>query len=478
MTKTNMGNKDLPRIALLTFHDARERMYLRRKSMVDEEIEKIHSTLDGCANFAVEQEVRFQNSIIDITNTINNNHIHACILHVPTWVNPNIVISTANLVEKPLLVLGNKRPETASMVGWLAACGGLDEIDKKYKRVMGSANDPKVARSLQAFVRAAYTYYKLKGQRFGLFGVRALGMYTASHDPNQWQQLFGIDTEVFDQAEIIRIAESLPGEDVDKFQSWLLERIGLVDYDGTTFTPEKLEKQIRSYLATRQIVEKENLSFTGIKCQTEMSDGYCLQCLNIAMLNDPNDERGPKPVVPTACESDANGALTMQFLSLLSGGEPTSLMDIKLFREEDQVLVIANCGGLATSLSSNEKSPEAYLKNVELHPHLFGEAGGAATQLIVAPGPVTLARLVRVAGKYRMMILPGETIPATKEELKPTGWSWPHAFVKIPLDLIRFLEIGASNHLHLVRGNYIEELKELCRLFEIDYEIPVLEQVQ
>lgn len=474
MTQTTSKNTELPRIALLTFHDARERMYLRRKAMVDEEMEKIHRALDGYAQFVVDQEVRFQNSIIDIADTINNSHIYACILHVPTWVNPNIVISTANLVEKPLLVLGNKRPETASMVGWLAACGGLDEIDRKFQRVMGSADDPEVANALRSFIRATYTYYKLKGQRFGLFGVRALGMYTASHDANQWQRLFGIDTEVFDQAEIVQIAESLPVEEVEKFKSWLLPRIGMVDYDGTTFTPEKLDKQIRSYLATRKIVEKENLSFTGIKCQTELSDGYCLQCLNIAMLNDPYDERGKKPVVPTACESDANGALTMQFLSLLSGGQPATLMDIKLFRETDQVLVIANCGGLATSLASNGTTPEEHLKKVELHPHLFGEAGGAATQLIVAPGPVTLARLVRVAGTYRMMIIPGETIEATKEELKATGWSWPHAFVKTPLDLKKFLEIGASNHLHLVRGNYVSELKELCRLFNIEYEIPVI----
>ena len=474
MTTERNNSKELPRFALLTFHDARERMYLRRKAMVDEEMGKIHQTLDGYANFVVEREVRFLNSIIEIADEINNSHIHGCILHVPTWVNPNVVISTANLIDKPLLVLGNKRPETASMVGWLAACGGLDEIARKYKRLMGSADDPEVAITLRAFVRATYTYYKLKGQRFGLFGVRALGMYTASHDPNQWQRMFGIDTEVFDQAEIVKIAESLPEVEVESFKSWFLPLIGMVDYDGTTFTPEKLDKQIRSYLATRKIVEKEGISFIGLKCQTEMSDGYCLQCLNIAMLNDPYDERGEKPVVPTACESDANGALTMQFLSMLSGGQPATLMDIKLFRETDQVLVIANCGGLATSLASNGKSPEDCLKKVELHPHLFGEAGGAATQLIVAPGPVTLARLVRVAGTYRMMIIPGNTIEANKEELKPTGWSWPHAFVKTPLDLEKFLEIGASNHLHLVRGDFTAELIELCRLFNIEYDIPIL----
>ncbi len=462
-----------PKIALLTFHDGRERMYQKRKAMVDEEVQKIHRALSGNASILIDQEVRFLDSIVEAAKAINSSQLDACIIHVPTWVNPNIVISTANLVERPLLVLGNKRPETASMVGWLAACGGLDEIGKKYKRLMGSADEPEVARQLQAFAKASYTFYALKGQRFGLFGVRSLGMYTASHDPNQWQRLFGIDTEVFDQAEIVRLAETISIEEVDSFRDWFTKRIGGIDFDGTTFTPEKMEKQIRSYLATRQIIEKQKINFTGVKCQTELSDGYCLQCLNIAMLNDPFDEKGPKKVIPTACESDANGALTMQLLSILSGGKPVSLMDIKLFRESDDVLVLANCGGMALSLSSNENNPDEYLKNVEMHPHLFGDAGGGATQFVVAPGPVTVARLVRVAGIYKMFIIPGETINATKTELIPTGWSWPHAFIKMRLDLQRFLQVGASNHLHLVKGDYVSELKELCQLFQIEYEIPL-----
>ncbi len=319
MTSQMKIQNEISRLALITFHDARERMYVKRKAMVEEELNKIYQALDGRVQIVIDQEIRFQDSLIEITKTINNSQIHACILHVPTWVNPNIVVATANLVERPILVLGNKRPETASLVGWLAACGGLDEIGKEYKRLIGSANETQVCIELQAFVQAAYTFYKLKGQRFGLFGVRALGMNTASHDPNQWQKLFGIDTEVFDEAEIIRIADSLPSEQVEEFRLWLTKRIGAINFDGTTFTSEKLDRQIRSYLATRQIVEQENLNFIGIKCQTALSDGYCLQCLNIAMLNDPNDERGHKNVVPTACESDANGALTMQFLSLLSG---------------------------------------------------------------------------------------------------------------------------------------------------------------
>ena len=61
----------------------------------------------------------------------------------------------------------------------------------------------------------------------------------------------------------------------------------------------------------------------------------------------------------------------------------------------------------------------------------------------------------------------GEAVPATRDELKLTGWSWPHAFVKTALTAQRFAEVGGSNHLHSVRGDYLPEMEDLCRLFEI-----------
>jgi len=44
-------------------------------------------------------------------------------------------------------------------------------------------------------------------------------MYTASHDPNQWQRIFGIDTEVYDQFEIVKLGESLTQEQITPFRN-------------------------------------------------------------------------------------------------------------------------------------------------------------------------------------------------------------------------------------------------------------------
>jgi L-fucose isomerase len=461
---------EAPRLALITFQDARERMYQKRKDLVDEELGKIRAALADEVTLAVDAEVRFPGTQKEVALQVNRSQADACVLHVPTWVNPNMVITTANQIERPLLLLGNDRPESASLVGWLAAAGGLEEIARPFKRLFGEVASAEAARTLIAFARAASAKRRLHGQTFGSFGVRSLGMYTASHDPNQWQRIFGVDTEVYDQAEIVNLGESLSGESVAAFRSWLLDRVGYVGYDGTTFTPEKLDKQIRSYLATREIVERDRLDFLGVKCQTELSDGYCLQCVSVAFLNDPYDDRGPKRALPTACESDANGALTMQMLHLLSGGKPVTLMDVKFFRD-DSVLILANCGSMATSLSTGTSNAEESLKHVHLQPHLFGEAGGAATQFLMTPGPITLARLVRKAGTYHMQIIPGESLPASREDMKGTGWSWPHAFVQTRMDFDHFIEIGASNHLHSVLGDYVPELEELCSLYGIEYEV-------
>ena len=48
----------------------------------------------------------------------------------------------------------------------------------------------------------------------------------------------------------------------------------------------------------------------GIKCQQDMSDHFVLQCLGVALLNNPYDADGEKTPIPTSCECDCDGAMT------------------------------------------------------------------------------------------------------------------------------------------------------------------------
>ena len=142
-------------------------------------------------------------------------------------------------------------------------------------------------------------------------------MYSTTVSMQDWQEKFGIDVEHIDQLEIVRRADEIDDEQVEKAYKWLTENVGKVEFNGTSFTPEKLKTQIRHYEATKKIIDENELDFVGVKCHYEMSAHYCTQCLSAAFLNDPYDWDGAKEPFVCACEADSDAALTMQILKLL-----------------------------------------------------------------------------------------------------------------------------------------------------------------
>ena len=58
------------------------------------------------------------------------------------------------------------------------------------------------------------------------------------------------------------------------------------------FDAEKLQRQVRSYLATRRLIGQHGLDFVGVKCQPELSNGYVCQCVAHMLLNGTLDAEG------------------------------------------------------------------------------------------------------------------------------------------------------------------------------------------
>ncbi len=144
------------------------------------------------------------------------------------------------------------------------------------------------------FAECAKVVNRLKGQKYGLIGGRSLGMYSTTVSMQDWMKLWGIDVEHIDESEIVRLAEEVSEEKVEKAFSWLSSNVGSIQYNGKTFTPEKLKTQIRHYEATKEIIKSNQLDFIGVKCHYEMSRHYCTQCLSAAFLNDPYDWDGKR----------------------------------------------------------------------------------------------------------------------------------------------------------------------------------------
>jgi L-fucose isomerase len=385
---------------------------------------------------------------------------------VPGWTFPvigAIAAKTAELHSIPVMLLG-----WSGLSGPTAVKGALDEIGAKHKVVWLYAppTDPAILGEIVAFARAASIIIKLRGMKFGAFGGPAIGMLTATIDANQWLRLFGVEVEHVDQVEIVRGAEKFPSDLVTKYMDWFKKNAKKITEDGERVTKEKIEKQVRCYLATKTIAKEHGFNFIGLKCQPELSDKYVNQCLTPTLINDPYDVEGPKDTVVCSCETDGNSALTMQILKMLSGGKPVFFGDLMLYDRPTKSIATMNCGGAATWFAAESMTPEENLKEVQLLPNVQGKAGGAAVFYTAtkAGEPVTWARLARQNGQYIMFIIKGKV--ARNRSLEGAV-KWPTLIIEIEKDLVDILRVYPGPHVQVVIGDYTKELKELCGILGI-----------
>ena len=461
-----------PRAGLLIFHEsrAREDVYQKRKPIADREIARFIASLEDEVDLICpdEREIRGKRSGLQAARELQAAHVDAVILYIPIFVAPAVVAHTANLLNVPIVLACNEAEDSLSQLAFLAAGGAMDQLALPYLRLPGDAVDDENHATLLCFLRAAAARERLRGQTYGCIGGRSLGISSGRSDLVLWENIFGVDIEHIDQFEIVRRAEAIDEDVLQKHLAWLRAKAGRVACNESNFTPVHLEKQVRSYLATRQICVHYELDFIGIKCQPEMSNGYCLQCVNVSLCNDPYDADGPRETIPCACEADSDGALTMQILKLISGGKPTSLNDIAWLSETEMTL--ANCGAMATCFADPSLEEDKSLKRVELVPHSFGEAGGASVQFTVPRDQkMTFARLYRQGGRYELAVLTGTTVEKDRGLQSATIRVRPLIFLEMNIDKQRFLQSFGSNHIHAVRGDLKQELAMFARLCDIGF---------
>lgn len=452
--------------ALAHVADGRSDFFARREKIAQEEIR----TLDWLREAVEVVESPILNSIQDVRDFVEAticSGVQSLIIHFPIWADPIFSIKLHNLLNLPILLLGNDRPDSSSMVGMLGAGGALDQIGARHTRIF-EHHSVEARRDALAFLRAAAAFKLLRGQTLGLFGGRSLGIFTAGADTAQWQRLFGIDIEILDQYEIIQRAENLELQEVSQHVNWLTGKLASVNYSGI-FTPFTFEKQVRSYLATRQLAAEHGFDFIGVKCQPEMCDGYVSQCVSHCLMNSILDADGNKQALVHACESDADGALTMQILNHVSEGKPAALLDMRWYNAQTHTWVLANCGAAPTSFFATETDPSG-LSNLRMQEHVFGKGGGGAISGAIQPQQVTLARLCRRDGEYWMAILPAKTLAMTQDDMAKTTSAFPQACIQANDDANFVNEFG-SNHIHMVAGEYSKELIAFCQMVGIPWKI-------
>lgn len=406
---------------------------------------------------------------------LQQNGVDLTIFNYAIWAFPHLSAIATTFAPGPYLLFCNLHPSEPGMVAMLSSAGTMDQLGLTYTRIWGDIEDPAVLAKVVRNIRAAGAVAHLKGETYGLFGGRPLGMYTAVANLDQWKSQFGLDVEHIEQYDIVRASQAIDSSRVEAGFEWLEKHVGMIKYDGKALTPEKLKMQIRSYHAVRQIMQEKQLDFVGFKSHGDLTDYFATMDIAEAFLNDPYDWEGPHEPIVAATEADMDGALTMELLKHLSG--QTSLFaDIRHYDADDDVWYFANSGTHATFFAARSFDPAENLKKVTFYPEIPDyPAGGASVQYFAAAGPMTMARLARKKGRYWMAIVPAQFVEFPQEKMSAkantTDIEWPHAFARLCVSPETFLATYPCNHIHGISGDWVQELQHIADILGIESKV-------
>ena len=472
----------MARIGILSFSDGRAFVHKNLVAMLKGFEDRILKRLRKAGHEVVTVRQVWTNTLaVSEAQKLAKAGCECTIFNYAVWCFPHFTALASRFAPGPLLAFGCINPKFPGMVGLLAGVGGLNQLGTKYDRVFGEIEDEKVFAQVQSFVAAAHAVHKLRGQTFGLIGGRPMGMYTAVANTDQWMQQFGVDVEHIDQWEIVRRSEQVDAKKTARARAWLERHVGKIEYDGKQLTPERLERQIRSTYAVKELIAEWKLDFSGIKAQPELTNHWCTMDVTEAFLNDPYDWDGPHEPHVCATEADMDAALSMQIFKLLSEvkegrATPVLFADVRHYFEREGVFDLVNSGAHATFFAKHSYAFQDNLPHVRFRPEgFYFPAGGASVMHLAEPGPATFARLTRRGGNYWMAILRGEFVRFGPKKdwalVNAVQDNWPHAFARLACPAEKFLQVYASNHIHAVYGDYVEELVKVCRLTGVE---PVL----
>jgi L-fucose isomerase len=461
------------KIGLLSFSDGRERVHQSLSTGISENARRLQKKLEGTGEVKIvaASEIIWRHSQArDQARAVAASGTDGTILNIPVFAFPNLARVAAAWAQPPFLAFSPRFGGLPGLGGMLGAAAGLEQTGIPCEKIYGSLEDGETLGKLMTFCRAAHAVNGLRGAVLGLIGGRSIGMVTGEVNPDMYYSVFGLDVDHFDQSEILRRAALIPEEKVEKAFRWLGDRLGKIAFDGQKLTPDNLKTQIRHYHATKEIIKERQFDFVAVKCHYEMSEYYSTQCLGAAFLNDPYDWEGDKEPTVFACEADADGAITMQILKLLSG-KPVIFTDLRHYDESNDLMILCNCGAMSTWYAKRSDRPEDNLREVKIVPVIpkYGGSGGHV-RFIGAEGPVTFARLFRRSGRFRMTIFQADLERLPEVKLDETCPAWPHLFARLSTPVQNLIPRLGSNHIHGVAGDFRAELVKFCSLTGIQAE--------
>lgn len=332
--------------------------------------------------------------------------------------------------------------------GKLSVCNNLYQYGIKYTDTVYhtySLDSKEFTNDLLKFAGICRVVRGMKGLRVGAIGTRPIGFQTMRVSEKLLQNN-GITVVPVDMSEIIAAANKIKDNDRS-----VTERVKAIQAYGScaNVSKDKIARQARFGLAVEGWIADNNINISALQCWESIEKNYgCAACVTMSMMGE--------KLMPSACEVDVAGTISMYALALASQS-PSALLDWNNnFGEDRNKVVCTHCSNYPKSFfqSDIEIGSLDVLGTVLGSEDTFGAVKGK-----VAPGNMTYFRISTDDSKGTIKSYLGEGTITND----PYGMDGGIAVCQIP-DLQKLMKHmcknGFEHHVAMVRGNVSDILEE------------------
>ena len=231
--------------------------------------------------------------------------------------------------------------------GKISVCNNLYQYGIKYSLTKNHTmhpSNPLFKKELFDFIAVCRIVKGMKKLRIGAVGARPTAFNTVRYSEKILERN-GISVVTVDLSEILGIANNLT--ESDKIVKNSIEKIKAYSNIGTT--PDDKFIQIAKLDAVLdQFLVDNSLDATAIQCWTSVQQNYgCNVCTSMSIMSE--------NMLPSACEVDVTGTLTMYAMQLASNS-PSALVDWNNnYADNEEKCVLFHCGNWAKSFLPDVK---------------------------------------------------------------------------------------------------------------------------
>lgn len=352
----------------------------------------------------------------------------------------HLLLEIKKYADKPLLLWGlPELPYNGGKIRLNSVCGVNLNASNMVKSGISDFTYTIGSRIDENWVDAVRMIRALKQSRVGILGYRAHGFFNVGVDELAMYQKFGTIIDHYELTDLWNTAVS--PELVQKYASVMSGA-----FDMSAVSSEKQNKVAELAAKFRVFADEKGLSAIAVRCWPEFASGYGIApCASMSVVQ--SDD------LLLSCEGDLDCALTM-ICHRAAGAITPFMADLSQVNVEDNSALMWHCGVAPCNLTDGVCSCtlDTY--------HAGGK--GVTAGFVMKPGPINMARLDSVNGRYRVFNRKGEAVPMAKEL---TG---TYAKVRFEQPMQEVLDTviysGLAHHVSMVYGDYSKTMDIFARL--------------